>query len=135
MPKSTRKKQDRRGGAAKRNETNRRKRGGQRGNKNALKHGLYSRHFSDIENADLSKIKSDDLESEIAMARIAALQVFRVFADEKNGARKAELFSLLTTANVKVATLLRTQKFLRGESDGLEDVLSSLLREMADGGQ
>ncbi len=46
----------------------RRKRGGQTGNLNALKHGFYSKHFKRSELDDLEEI--GDLQEEIQMMRV-----------------------------------------------------------------
>jgi hypothetical protein len=42
--------------------TKARKRGGQAGNTNAVKHGIYSQTFTDLEAADLQSVVSMDLD-------------------------------------------------------------------------
>ena len=41
-----------------------------KGNTNALKHGLYSRRFTDTEKQLLKKMDVDDLRQEIALLRV-----------------------------------------------------------------
>ena len=107
-----------------------RRRGAQPGNKNALRHGFYSAHFTGEEKTALDVISERDLESEIIMARVAARQMFKLFKQEAVAALKAQLFDLLTTANVKLATLLRTQKFLRGEGASAADLLMQAITDI-----
>lgn len=106
-------------------------RGGQRGNANALKHGLYSKHFSNAESKLLDELKKspDDLESEIAMARVLALRVF----GNLPASPSVEQLEALSVANTRLATLLRTAKFLRGEGDDVGLALAQALAELTNG--
>jgi hypothetical protein len=45
-------------------------RGAPRGNKNALKHGFYTRHFDKVDLADLKAVSFDGLNDEITMLRV-----------------------------------------------------------------
>jgi hypothetical protein len=110
-----------------------RRRGAQPGNKNALRHGFYSALFTGEEKAALDVITERDLESEIVMARVAARQMFKLFKTETVPSLKAQLFDLLTSANVKLATLLRTQKLLRGEGASAADLLIQAIAEIGGG--
>jgi len=47
-----------------------RRRGGQRGNHNALKHGIYSRHISLQNDEQLAPMSEDKYPDELAMARV-----------------------------------------------------------------
>jgi hypothetical protein len=49
-----------------------------KGNKNALKHGLYSKHFSQEEQTRLGKMSPEDYRHEINMMRVAVRNVFEI---------------------------------------------------------
>ena len=56
-----------------------RKRGGQKGNSNALKHGFYSRRFSKLELKDLDAILNHhNFEDEIALLRVTSRRMFEI---------------------------------------------------------
>ena len=58
-----------------------RKPGGQPGNLNAFKHGMYSRRYKALEIADLSAVLQNNLEDEIMLLRIIMRRVF-TYADQ-----------------------------------------------------
>lgn len=126
------------------------KRGGQPGNTNALRHGFYSRKFQDLEAADLDKIRAG-LVDEIAMLRVSIRRVFdhstdlaeaieqlkqdlisSTSSDSDNSQAFSKLnvlsnaLSTLGIATTRLAHMLRTQKFLDGGSD---DPLEELILE------
>jgi hypothetical protein len=107
-----------------------RKRGAQPGNSNAMRHGFYARHFTATEHATIESVTERDLESEIIMARVAAARVYQAFIDSE-GEEMIAIFKALTDANIKLGTLLRTQKLLRGEGAGDFDLLAAALAELA----
>jgi len=103
-----------------------RKRGGQPGNRNALKHGFYSPRFADLELSDLDAVFCDGLTDEIALLRVIIRRVF----DHANDHEKQNLetwsgsLNTLGAACSRLAGLLRTNKFLGG--GGPEDALREL---------
>ncbi|MEW6028352.1 MAG: hypothetical protein ACOYZ8_10695 [Chloroflexota bacterium] len=56
-----------------------RKRGGQPNNKNAYKHGFYSKHFSNFESGALSEIPITDVSGEIDTLRVAIERVMESY--------------------------------------------------------
>jgi hypothetical protein len=54
---------------------------GKRGNTNALKHGLYSKHISVIDEAGLQPMKTDQNLDELALCRVMLAQVLDKRAD------------------------------------------------------
>lgn len=101
-------------------------RGAPKGNTNALKHGFYSRQFRKQEVDDLSLLQSidlPDLASEISLLRIA---ISRAFAQANLAASDPDLpvdwipyLSSLGLAATRIATLLKAQKTLDGDQDGV----------------
>ena len=107
-------------------------RGGQPRNLNALKHGFYARQFAAVERSDLDAAAVGGLSVEITMLRVVARRLLAMSAREKSAVRLAETLETLGSASVKLATLLRTEKFLSGEG-GPGGALEQALREVAEG--
>ena len=62
----------------------RRKKGGQRGNLNALKHGFYAREFSEQEAIDLDEVKIGGIEDEIKILKVAARRLHPCLFSHQN---------------------------------------------------
>ena len=112
--------------------TTKRKRGGQPGNTNALKHGFYSHRFKSIELSDLDSALSDGLTDEIALLRVIIRRVFE-YAD--TGAEDLDAWSralnTLGAASTRLAGLLRTQQIIAGDGGDVVSVLSQAIGEVA----
>lgn len=84
-----------------------RKRGGQVGNRNAVKHGFYSEQFKEAERLILSQVENIDLSSEIELLRV---EIRRYLEAETQALNKidyeARLMSL-RTVSLAVASLTR----------------------------
>jgi len=132
-----------------------RKKGGQPGNTNALRHGFYSRKFQELEAADLDQIRAGMVD-EIAMLRVSIRRVFdhstdlaeaieqlkqelisRTGTDSDNSQAFSKLnvlssaLSTLGIATTRLAHMLRTQQFLDGGSDDpLEELILEALENM-----
>lgn len=108
-----------------------RKRGGQPGNLNALKHGFYSRQFQDQELLDLEAIMAEGLDDEIAMLRVAMRRYFELvtqhITDIDYMANTVEIMGMAAT---RLAGLLKIKKFLGGGED--EELLSTINQAIAD---
>ncbi len=108
-----------------------RKRGGQPGNKNALKHGFYSPHFKPTEAADLETLEDDsNLTSEIHMMRVIIRRVFEQAQACPDLETWAAVLGSLGAASTRLAGLLRTQKLLDGGGSDVADALSQALKEV-----
>ena len=113
------------------------KRGGQPGNTNALKHGFYTKNFSLAERRGLQATEGVVLSDEIALLRV----LIRRFAEQIKGSQGVALnesavhLSVISEAMLRLASLLRTDKMLGGsECDTLGAALSrsmsAVLEEM-----
>jgi uncharacterized protein YjcR len=110
--------------------TSAKKRGGQPGNKNALKHGFYSEGFKPDEVDDLSALEGVDLSDEIKMLRVIMRRMFEQIGAEKSITDWAEALNALGAASTRLAGLLRTQKLIAGSGSEVTDALSQALREV-----
>ena len=113
-----------------------RTRGAQPGNTNALKHGFYSRTFRNLEESDLDFL-SEGLSDEIAMVRVALRRFFDLFQNESSDDLVSWSVALgtLGMTSTRLASLLRTQTILEGgaASDvaaALSDALTSVVQEL-----
>jgi hypothetical protein len=88
------------------------KSGGQPGNKNAYKHGFYSRHFNRFENRVLSRIPITDLSGEIGLLRINIdrfMQAYTASLEDMDYADRLSGLRAITLAVARLSALQRTQ--------------------------
>ena len=105
-----------------------RKRGAQAGNTNAVKHGAYSRWFRQLEVADLDSASGADLQDEISMIRVLMQRLFeQISAESPDVETMSKALTVLGKGAFHLGSLMRTEKVLHGEKDGLAARLSSAL--------
>jgi hypothetical protein len=110
-----------------------RKRGAQPDNLNAIKHGFYSRHFADLELADLDET-STNLQDEIEMLRVITRRVLTLAGDMQDIDTAVSVLGALGAAATRLAGLIRTQKLLGADQSdttaALQAALSSVVTEL-----
>jgi len=111
----------------------RKKRGGQPGNTNALKHGFYTNNFSLAERQGLEATKEIVLADEIALLRV----LIRRFSGQVLASQgvplneSAQHLAVISEAMLRLASLLRTNHMLGGSETGdLTQELSLVLAEI-----
>ena len=111
----------------------RKKRGGQPGNTNALKHGFYTNNFSLAERQGLEATKEIVLADEIALLRV----LIRRFSGQVLASQgvplneSAQHLAVISEAMLRLASLLRTNHMLGGsETSDLTQELSLVLAEI-----
>jgi hypothetical protein len=111
----------------------RKKRGGQPGNTNALKHGFYTNNFSLAERQGLEATKEIVLADEIALLRV----LIRRFSDQILASQgvplteSAQHLAVIGEAMLRLASLLRTNHMLGGsKSSDLSQLLSLGIAEI-----
>ena len=104
-----------------RNEPQKRKRGAQPGNSNALKHGLYARYFTQTERDDLEQ--HEVLDSEIDMLRVA---IQRLFSRTANADEKTLTASLnaLARASASLARLIEANRKMSGKENDFVQIIN-----------
>ena len=118
--------------------------GAPKGNTNALKHGLYAKHFSQEEQTRLRKMSPEDLRHEIGMMRVAVKNVFDVQVREyervkslMNAGQVYDVEPLAKTTNCLAAAVtalnstLRTYALFNGSDTNVRDALDEALDGMA----
>lgn len=97
------------------------------GNTNALKHGLYARHFTPGEVRDLRKMPMDDLRQEIALLRIVVSRMLALAESEPDLEAITKLMNSLSTAVTTLNTTIRTHSLLTGNYSPLDEALAGAL--------
>ncbi len=105
-----------------------RKRGGQPGNLNALKHGFYSKHFQKAELQDLEEAR--DLQEEIAMMRVVTRRLLRMARGCKEMGEMVNVLGALGLASTRVAGLMKAQKYLGGNQDSEDEIIINVIDEI-----
>jgi hypothetical protein len=117
--------------------------GAPKGNTNALKHGLYAKHFSTEELERLRRMKPEDYRHELAMLRVAINNVFdiqrQLYAmlnemlknkqpyDVEGLSKMTNSLALATTA---LNTTARTHALFNGKGSVVADALDAALDGM-----
>jgi hypothetical protein len=105
-----------------------RKRGGQPGNSNALRHGFFSRSFIEAEMDDLEENVKGEFMDEIALARVNAAHLAELLKDYKN----ISLDDYVSASNAlnnyldHIQSLSRAQRFMYRDQTTLEQALAEL---------
>jgi hypothetical protein len=97
-----------------------RKRGGQPGNTNALKHGFYTKNFSLAERQGLESINEIVLADEIALLRVLIRRFSaQILASQGVSLNEsAQHLAVISEAMLRLASLLRTNHMLGGSETG-----------------
>ena len=92
--------------------TGKRKRGGQANNKNAYKHGFYSKYFSSFENKAISKTRLTDVTGFIDLLRVSTgrfLEAYTASVEELSYEDKHAAFRSIGMNAGVIASLVRIQ--------------------------
>ncbi len=108
--------------------TSRRHRGGQPGNRNALRHGFFSKSFTEAELHGLDDNIKGEFIDEIALARVNAAHLAELLKDYKN----MSLDDVVSASNAlnnyldRIQSLSRAQRFMYRNQTTLEQALAEL---------
>lgn len=108
-----------------------RKSGGQPGNKNAQKHGFYSRHFSKEEGTRLDDTDRMSIESEIDLIRVY-IDRLAALVNAKGSLSDEDLKTLntLSLMTQSISTMIRTHYLTRGKGGIIESTILEALEEL-----
>ncbi len=114
-----------------------------KGNTNALKHGLYAKHFSPQEHAGLRNMTPEDYRHEINMLRISITRLFEIqtrLHDNLQGPLGedqssdidafAKISNSLSLAITALSSLARTYALFHGVDSSVQDALATALNRM-----
>ncbi len=96
-----------------------RRAGGQSGNANALKHGLYARHFTPEERRLMDCLPPLEATQEIHLLRLTLDRILTLIETCQDEDRRVKLYNSLYLGAQRLITALRTQTILGGEDKEL----------------
>ena len=108
-----------------------RRRGGQPGNQNALKHGFYSRYFNTVDRQDLENYSFSGLHDEIVLVRIYIRNLVEMATHPDCPYDALVILRALSAACSNLTRLLKTQKlvFEKSEESSLREMLDRVVLE------
>ena len=104
-----------------------RRRGGQPGNLNALKHGFYARHYSADELAALDANTEPALTDVIHVVQVQIRRVLDLSHNQTDIADATATLAALGAASIRLASLLRTQHYLGADQTDATAALQTAL--------
>lgn len=122
---------------------NTRKPGAQPGNKNALRHGFYSKRFTAEEQTRLDAQSPTDVQAEIALLRVCIDRLYDQlyfepsYLPNKDGGQSEQrddhYLKQLNTLGImtqSIATLTRTHHLIHGKAGSVQDAILQALEEL-----
>jgi hypothetical protein len=94
---------------------------GKPGNKNALKHGLYAKHYTPQEQAELKAMSTDDILTEVNTLRLIAADMLEAFKSCKELESKVNLCNTVVNALNSAANLIQKRQLLVGDAPVLQE--------------
>ncbi len=113
-------------------EVPRRRRGGQRGNQNALKHGFYARRFKKADVADVEGYEFSGLKDEINVLRIHLRRLIELSGSVDDFWQEAVTLRVLCLACDSLTRLMKAQHFLLSGEDEASAALRPALDEVVE---
>jgi hypothetical protein len=107
-----------------------RKRGGQPGNGNALRHGFYSRRFTRQEVEDLENALREGLQDEITLLRVQIRRLADVSGEETDQKGAIQTLTAIGLGCTRLARMVRAQRALGGGASSDAMSLSEALDEV-----
>lgn len=108
-----------------------RKRGGQPGNNNALKHGFYSRSWKYKDRKGLEDLDPVSLADEIALMRVCIRRLVESFTPDLSYEQQSRFVRTLSQAAYALNRMVRTQQNItQPEESELRQVLNRALSEV-----
>lgn len=110
-----------------------RSRGGQPGNRNALRHGYYSGDFGASELKDMASVVAGDLTGEIALVRVLIRRIFHhvnTSGSLMEFDQHLSALGALSDAASRLGTLVRIQRLLGQDDDEIASALADAIKEV-----
>ena len=95
-------------------------RGGQRGNRNAFKHGFYSKYFNAFESKALSEIPLTDMSGEIGLMRVNVDRFMQAFTSSLANLDYEEKLAGLRAITLAVGRIVSLERILSSAGQDLK---------------
>ena len=113
-------------------ETPRRRRGGQKGNTNALKHGFYTSHFNTKELSSLKNLDSAGLKDEILMIRLFTRRLIEQSGPGLSFQDQYDALRILCLACYTITRMLKVQHLINKDGGSeLDRSIDAALLQLA----
>ena len=90
-----------------------------KGNKNALRHGLYARHYTEQQKKDLQNTPPLEAFDEINMLRATIDRLLKLIDQCDDEDRRVKLYNALYTGTQRLLAAMRTHTILVGDNQEL----------------
>jgi len=107
-----------------------RRQGAQPGNKNAEKHGFYSKNFSSEETTRLANSDLHSVEHEIELLRIYVSRISELVPLDEIGENELKALNTLSLLTQSISTMIRTHYLTRGKGGVVEKSIMDALEEL-----
>jgi hypothetical protein len=110
--------------------TKARKPGGQPGNKNAEKHGFYSRNFTKDETTRLESSDRYSLDDELDLLRVYVDRISKNVRLNQIGEDDLKALNTLSLMTQSISTMIRTHYLTKGKGGAIEQGILEALEEI-----
>jgi hypothetical protein len=107
------------------------RRGAPPGNRNAVKHGFYSRFFHKADLKDLENLDAKSLSDEINLLRLHVRRLSEFSLTLTDLGEYLEVLRVINLFTSNINRLIKTQVFLAKEAPGFQDMINQALEEVA----
>lgn len=104
--------------------------GAQPGNKNAQKHGFYSKHFSAEESTRLTDSDLFSLEDEIQLLRVYVSRISERVPLDKIQEDDLKALNTLSIMTQSISTMVRTHYLTKGKGGAMHKTIEEALEEI-----
>ena len=99
---------------------------GTKGNRNAVKHGLYSKHFTADVQPELLRMPIDSVLMELAALRLTALRAMDLYVSSLSQDEKARAIVIAVNALETAANIVSKAQLLNGDIPILQDLWTAI---------
>ena len=99
---------------------------GRKGNRNALKHGLYASHYTPDIRPELASMPTDEAYMELAAARLSARRALDLYHSSVSSDEKARAIALAISAIQSAVNIICKVQLLSGDAPILQDLWEAI---------
>ena len=99
---------------------------GKKGNRNALRHGIYASHYTPDIRPELASMPTDEVYMELAAARLSASRALDLYRSSTSLEEKARAISVAVTALESAVNIICKAQLLIGDAPVLKDLWDAI---------
>jgi hypothetical protein len=97
-----------------------------KGNRNALKHGLYARNFTDTDHLDLRRMPTDSALHELGILRLCVARLMDLYDQNDDKDKRVRYITRAVEAACAVVNVMVKEQLLTGHSPVVEDLWTAI---------